>query len=522
MARLSGLDKDSVRVALAGLAGEGVVEVEQRSGGDPRDPRRSTWLRVRADLYARPGEPQVLFPAELAYGGFWAGLPGEAARHLVIAWAALPADANAPPERSLSSVERRLLGLSGMGRTAFRRASASLIAWRGARGARLIVRRDGRYRAHLAAPLRALRPLPPRAARPPSSRPEVASIPIAEAPPLDGDLTWEARKAWWIRRYLPAWAARALWSRRDPARPVFVDLCPGSASNGLPAGLAAALEMARSISGPKQTGGEALRVMVVEPDAGRREELRRASAEAGLELALFPDTPEGFIERVYPWRTADDAAQRGRVALLFFVGQAEAPAVEPRRLGLVATGGREAVALTHSTILDAGGARLWCGRRDAEGHAEARSVAAVAQSATRAGIRNVLALPLLGDGASPAGTLVHLSGDPVALVAWKRAVGGRRKPQPDTFAPASWPDLVGAADLAEHHFRGREVGWRTVDRDSSSVREFYLRRTPLLPGDLAAVRREFVRRGYRVGSQPFVYSFPAETHRPDHRSVADQ
>jgi hypothetical protein len=394
-----------------------------------------------------------------------------------------------------------------MGRTAFRRAASSLIAWRGARGVRLIVRREGQYRAHLAAPLRALRPLPPKAARPPSPCPEVASIPIAEAPSLDGDLTWEARKAWWIRRYLPAWAARALWKRRDPARPVFVDLCPGSASHGLPAGLAAALEISRCISGPNQTRGEALRVIVVEPDRARRAELRAASAEAGLELALFADTPEDFIERVYPWRTPDDAAQRGRASLLFFVGEVEALGVEPRRLGLVATGRREAIALTRSAVADAGGARLWRGRRDADGHVEPRSVAALAQSAIRVGIRVVLSLPLSSAGGGHAGLIVHLSSDPLALVAWKRAVGARRRRQPDAYAPALWPDAGGAANLAKQKFAGRAVRWRSAPGETVSVRDFYLDETPLLPPDLALVRREFARRGYRIGSRPFTYRF---------------
>ncbi len=508
MARLSGLNKDSVRVALAGLAGEGLVEVEQRSGQDPRDPRRSTWLRLRTDLYATPGEPYVLFPAELAYGGFWAALPGEAARHLVFAWAAVPGGADAPPERSLSSVERRLLGISGMGRTAFRRAAASLTAWRGARGARLIVRREGRYRAHLAAPLRALRPLPPRAARLPSTRPEVTPTPIADAPSLDGDLTWEARKAWWIRRYLPVWAARALWSWRDPAMPVFVDLCPGSAANGLPDGLAAALEIASRTSGPHRPRGEALRVIVVEPEERRREELRHAVTKAGVELALSADTPERFIERVYPRRTGNDAAQRGRVSLLFFIGAAEAPAVELRRLGLVAAGRREAVALTRSAVLDGGGAYLWRGRQDAGGHAEAHSVAALAQSAMPTRIAAVLALPLLGEGARTAGLLVHLSSDPGALVAWKRAIGARRRVPPDAFESGPWQDAQVAADLAEYQFRGREVAWHSGGGDAGSVRDFYLRRTPLVPGDLPAVRRELASRGYRVASRPFVYAFP--------------
>jgi hypothetical protein len=110
IAWLSGLDKDSIRVALAGSVGEGSRKVEQRRGEDQVIPR----------LYvaARPGRPVRTagravraVPGELAYGVFREAVPDEAAGHLAFA-AALSAKADARLER-ISFVERRVLGIEG-------------------------------------------------------------------------------------------------------------------------------------------------------------------------------------------------------------------------------------------------------------------------------------------------------------------------------------------------------------------------------------------------------------------------
>jgi hypothetical protein len=515
MARLAGLDKDTATQALRALAALGLVEVEQRKKEED-DPRTATWLRIRADLYPADGEPYLVYPAEAAYSGFWARLPGEGFRHLLIAWAAAPPSGTCTA-RSLVAVERELVTTSGMGRTAVRAAASTLLRWRGPRGARLIVRRNGAQVAHLAPP-RAVRSAGRKSGaiavaerpKPAPRRPEAPAVLSSGLPPLSGPGLFEARKAWWIRRYLGRWAARGLWRRSDPVgQALFVDLAPGDAGAGLPAGLVAAWEVARRVSRPGARVREALKIYVVEPDAARREELRKAAMRAGAAITLFPDTPEAFLDRVVPHRTEQDAARRGRRSLLFFLGSVETPAVSGRALRGVAAGEREAVALSTAGAWEAARTRLWRGRFELGD--DAGPVERLAGEALGHGARVALAVALRGEQERAAGTLLHLAGDASAMAAFKPAISPRTLPAEVEFEPVPWVALSGAADQAARRFAGRRVRWSgpmAGDVWEDRIRRYVLHETPLMPRDLSAVRREMVWRGWRSEVRPAVFSFP--------------
>jgi hypothetical protein len=515
MARLSGLDKDTAGAALRTLVDVGLVEVQQRRRAEG-DPRTSTWLRLRADVYPAVGEPYLVFPAEAAYGGYWAGLPGEGFRHLLIAWAAAPPYGECTA-RKLSGVEGELGELTGMGRTAVRTAAAAILNWRGPQGARLVVRRSGRQVAHLAPPralgsaARKSGALPsPARAKPAPLRPERPQEPASRPLAPEGTGSFEARKAWWIRRHLPRWAAAKLRGGAEPVvQAVYVDLAPGEASHGLPLGLAAACAAARLVSSPSKRAGEAVKVYAVEPDPERRARLIKAAAGTSPRIEVFPDQPEEFLQRVVPHRTGRAAAGRESIALLFFLGSAESPAIGVRSLRDVAAGAREAVALSEGGDWEHVQPRLWRGAGGAG--PGTGSIENLAWGAMRNGVRRALAVPLQGGDDAPAGTLLHLASTAGALATLKSSVSPREQPEGDGFRVLPWVDLPGMADQVARRFAGRQVRWsgpRGKGPWEDRVRTYLLRDTPVLPRDLARVRLEMVWRGWRVATRPAVFDFP--------------
>lgn len=81
LARLSGINKDTVKPAVARLKALGLMQTrsvakDRHKGGV------QTFYRLSAVLYARGDEKYARFPANLFYGGTWAVLPTNAARHL--------------------------------------------------------------------------------------------------------------------------------------------------------------------------------------------------------------------------------------------------------------------------------------------------------------------------------------------------------------------------------------------------------------------------------------------------------
>ncbi|HEY0015529.1 MAG TPA: hypothetical protein VGC13_04395 [Longimicrobium sp.] len=153
LARLAGLDKDTVTTALGDLAALELVRVEVEQIA-PRDVRRRALVRVAAQAFAADGERHVRFPGRFVYGGGWGRLPGAAERHLCVAWAAWAraqiTDPGAGPlPRELDLLRERLGLVSGMGRTAVRKAVAELVAWRTPTGAGLVQDRGGFLRPDL-------------------------------------------------------------------------------------------------------------------------------------------------------------------------------------------------------------------------------------------------------------------------------------------------------------------------------------------------------------------------------------
>ena len=84
IAAVAGINKDSVRAALAPLVSYGFVQLHKsqaraRSGGF------KTYFRLRSDLFPENDRaPHVQFSGSLLYGGMWAMLPTNAARHLYL------------------------------------------------------------------------------------------------------------------------------------------------------------------------------------------------------------------------------------------------------------------------------------------------------------------------------------------------------------------------------------------------------------------------------------------------------
>lgn len=88
IARLSGLNKDTVRPALDALAAAGFAQDETRPRGR-HSGGTQLFYRLRATLYPTFSERYSEFSAALMYGATWAALPSSAARHLYLVLACL-------------------------------------------------------------------------------------------------------------------------------------------------------------------------------------------------------------------------------------------------------------------------------------------------------------------------------------------------------------------------------------------------------------------------------------------------
>lgn len=146
LARLAGLDKDTVTTAVGHLVEAGLIRVQREPIGHD-DPRVVARFRVAARVYPADGERYVSFAAAFVYGGGWSRLPGAAARHLAVAWSAWaeqaivnPAIGNYP--RTPPLLAKALMAPSGMGRTALTRAVTELLAWGSPDGAFLVEHRE--------------------------------------------------------------------------------------------------------------------------------------------------------------------------------------------------------------------------------------------------------------------------------------------------------------------------------------------------------------------------------------------
>lgn len=83
IARLSGINKDSIRPALDALEAAGFAEAETRAGGRHAGGLQ-LYYRLADRLWPAEGELYSEFAAALLYGGIWAALPTAAARHLYL------------------------------------------------------------------------------------------------------------------------------------------------------------------------------------------------------------------------------------------------------------------------------------------------------------------------------------------------------------------------------------------------------------------------------------------------------
>jgi hypothetical protein len=587
LARLAGLDKDTVATALDDLAALELVrvEVERIAHGDVR---RRTRVRVAVRAFAADGERHVRFPGAFVYGG-WSRLPGAAERHLCVAWAAWAraqmTDPGAGPlPRELGMLRERLGPVSGMGRTAVRKAVAELVAWRTPAGAGLVQDRGGFLRPDLDGEA-ALHEWPlanaeaaatsesaeataaePRTAPPPAADPELENSPApasdrsgasaaaasaregagaAEAeeaaqgnageaaqravrprarggrrrtgesgdvaaappplPPLAGQDAFEARKAWLVRRYLAPWAARMLRRSWQPARvAVFVDLCPGSAVEGRPSGLEAALEIAQRLRLKRRRDAPVpLEVVAVEPDPQRAQKLRSAfrfySHARLLKVTQMP--PGDCVDRFGPQQ-----------AVLVFLGAVEDEVLTVPELRLTfAKPDRELVALGRSGSPEPPVGRLWRSVRDLR-QEDQEHLARLARGAIRAGARTVLSTPLVSRAGAPAGVAVHAANGLSAMPQWKSALsprgGARQAPAQTEFRGHSGEQAQAVAEMIARAFAGRVVPWTHADWRRSPLRRYALRASALLPSELLGLRRELTARGWLASRGPLAYQFP--------------
>lgn len=90
IAAVAGINKDSVRAALAPLVSYGFVQL-QKAQARARGGGFKTYFRLRSDLFPEKGAPHVQFSGSLLYGGMWAMLPTNAARHLYLVLSLLDA-----------------------------------------------------------------------------------------------------------------------------------------------------------------------------------------------------------------------------------------------------------------------------------------------------------------------------------------------------------------------------------------------------------------------------------------------
>jgi hypothetical protein len=586
LARLAGLDKDTVTTALEDLAALELVcvEVERIAHGDMR---RRALVRVAGRAFAADGERHVRFPGGFVYGGGWSRLPGAAERHLCMAWAAwaraqLTDPGAGPLPRELGLLRERLGPVSGMGATAVRKAVAALVAWRTPAGAGLVQDRGGFLRPDLEGeaalhewPLANTLPLPAQLPEPTAAEPRTATQPVVDPelengpapasdrsgisatavparegagavdaeeparvgageavqraarprarggrrrtggsddvaaappplPPLEGQDVFEARKAWLVRRYLARWAARVLRRSWQPARvAVFVDLCPGSAADGRPSGLQAALEIAQHMRLKRRRDAPLpLEVVAVEPDPQRAQKLRSAFrfySQSRL-LTVTQLRPGECVDRFGPQQ-----------AVLVFLGAVEDEVLTVPELQMAFTKpDRELVALSRSGLPDLSIGQLW---RSVRGIGQAQGDAArLGRGAIRAGARTVLSTPLLSRAGAPAGQTVHIANDLSAMPHWKAALsprgGARQAPAQTEFKGHSGQEAQAVAEMVARAFAGRVVPWTHADWRRSPLRRYALRASALLPSELLGLRRELTARGWLASRGPLAYQLP--------------
>jgi hypothetical protein len=329
--------------------------------------------------------------------------------------------------------------------------------------------------------------------------------PPAPLPPLEGPAVFEARKAWLVRRYLARWTARMLRRTTEPARvAVFVDLCPGLATDGRPPGLEAALQVAEQLRLKRRPDAPPpLEVVAVEQDPERARKLRSAFGfySRSRLLTVTRMTPGDCVDRFGPQQ-----------AILVFLGAVEDEVLAfPELQAALAKPDRELVALSRSGTPDPQVGALWHSgpviRRDEQGY-----VARLARSAIRAGARTVLSTPLFSRAGVPAGLIVHAANGGGAMPHWKAAVspaGHARQALAQTeFMGRSGQEPGEVADMIARALAGRQVPWSDPDWRSSPVRRYALRWSALLPSELLALRRELVRRGWRESLRPLRYRLP--------------
>lgn len=534
LARLAGLDKDTVGGALGQLAALGLVAVEVRQIAEG-DVRKVASVRVSVRAYAAPGERHVVFPAAFVYGGGWSRLPGAAERHLSIAWAAWAmarlTDPDAGPlPRTMPRIREALAQASGMGKTAVRSAVAALMEYETPGGDRLLrdaggfVRPDfGGAAAVYEWPLAAESPeahAEQQAARPAapgeeSTRVSVRSakaavgsapvlVPALVLPPLEGPAAFQARKVWWIERYLARWAFRVLRRAWEPAEnAVFVDLCPGSCEKGLTPALQAAATVARRMAWSWHVP---LRIVAVAPDAECARRIRAACSAGVSEVLSVTDSPAELVLERY-------ADEQGR-ALLTFLG-----AVDPEPPGrdllrsTVSGRDRELVALSGGGTQETVGGRFWrlsAGvKREGGGPVER-----FARAAVSVGARTVLSTPIASCAGAPAGLVVHAAGTHGAVLAWKAAISSGRcnaeggDERNDVLTAQRGFAIGETADWVARTFRGRTLPWSRADRRERTLRRQVLSRTPLLPSDLLSLRRELTGRGWLASRRPLAFRVP--------------
>ncbi|HEY0015528.1 MAG TPA: hypothetical protein VGC13_04390 [Longimicrobium sp.] len=324
-------------------------------------------------------------------------------------------------------------------------------------------------------------------------------------PPLEGQAAFEARKAWLVRRYLARWAARVLRRSWEPARvAVFVDLCPGSAVDGRPSGLQAALEIAQRMRLKRRRDAPLpLEVVAVAQDLERAQKLRSAfrfySHARLLRVTQMP--PGDCVDRFGPQQ-----------AILVFLGAVEDAVLTVPEIQLAfAKPDRELVALSRSGLPDPPIGRLWRSVRDLR-QEDQGDVTRLARGAIRAGARTVLSTPLLSQAGAPAGLAVHAANGLSPMPQWKAALspsGHRRQaPAQTEFRGRSGQEPQSVAEMIARAFAGRQVPWSHADWKFSPLRRYALRASALLPSELLGLKRELTARGCRESHRPLAYRLP--------------
>lgn len=333
----------------------------------------------------------------------------------------------------------------------------------------------------------------------------VVAPPPAPLPPLQSQAVFEARKAWLVRRYLARWTARMLRRTTEPARvAVFVDLCPGLATDGRPPGLEAALQVAEQLRLKRRPDAPPpLEVVAVEQDPERARKLRSA-------FAFYSRSRLLTVTRMLPGDCVDRfGAQQ---AILVFLGASEDEVLTfPELQAAFMKPDRELLALSRSGTPDPHVGALWHSgrgiRRDEQGY-----VARLARDTVRAGARTVLSTPLVSWAGAPAGLAVHVANGGGAMPQWKAALspatGARRRTEQTEFMGRSGQEASEVADMIARAFAGRLVPWSDPDWRLSPVRRHALRWSALLPRELLGLRRELTSRGWREFHRPLMYRLP--------------